>query len=322
MEKLRLPEDYIRILSGTLNRTLLIIEKRLRVDITARGDTLLISGPEEKVKFAREYFEKMAGLNRVRALREEDFIIALDMLEKDSGADLEALFERGREIRFKGTRKPVRPKSLNQKLYMEAIEKYDIVFAVGPAGTGKTYLAMAMALYLLFERKYGRIILTRPAIEAGEKLGFLPGTMEEKVNPYLRPLYDALYDLLEAERVIKLLERGVIEIAPLAFMRGRTLNDSVIILDEAQNTTSEQMKMFLTRIGFDSKAIITGDITQIDLPKNVKSGLVEAVELLREIEGIKVVEFSREDVVRHPLVQKIIEAYGRKEKEEKENGKT
>ncbi len=320
MEKLHLPEDYIRVLSGSLNRTLLIIEKRLRVDITARGDTLMISGPEEKVKFAREYFEKMANLNKVRALREEDFIIALDMLEKDSEADLEALFDRRREIRFKGTRKPVRPKSLNQKLYMEAIQKYDIVFAVGPAGTGKTYLAMAMALYLLFERKYGRIILTRPAIEAGEKLGFLPGTMEEKVNPYLRPLYDALYDLLEAEKALRLLERGTIEIAPLAFMRGRTLNDSVIILDEAQNTTSEQMKMFLTRIGFDSKAIITGDITQIDLPKNVKSGLVEAIELLNGIEGIKVIEFSKEDVVRHPLVQKIIEAY--EKKEEEENGKT
>ncbi len=320
MEKLHLPEDYIRILSGSLNRTLLIIEKRLRVDITARGDTLMISGPKERVKFAKEYFEKMADLNRVRALREEDFIIALDMLEKDSEADLETLFDRRREIRFRGTRKPVRPKSLNQKLYMEAIQKYDIVFAVGPAGTGKTYLAMAMAIYLLFERKYGRIILTRPAIEAGEKLGFLPGTMEEKVNPYLRPLYDALYDLLEAEKALRLLERGTIEIAPLAFMRGRTLNDSVIILDEAQNTTSEQMKMFLTRIGFDSKAIITGDITQIDLPKNIKSGLVEAIELLNGIEGIKVIEFSKEDVVRHPLVQKIIEAY--EKREEEQDGKT
>ncbi len=323
MEKIQLPEEYIRILSSVLNRTLLVIEKRLKVEITARGDTLMISGPEDRVKFARDYFRKMADLNQFRALREEDFIIALDMLEKDSGADLEALFDRRREIRFRGTKKPVRPKSLAQKLYMEAIQKYDIVFAVGPAGTGKTYLAMAMALYLLFERKYGRIILTRPAIEAGEKLGFLPGTMEEKVNPYLRPLYDALYDLLDTDKAIRLLERGTIEIAPLAFMRGRTLNDSVIILDEAQNTTPEQMKMFLTRIGFDSKAIVTGDITQIDLPKNVKSGLVEAIELLGNIEGIKVVEFTKQDVVRHPLVQKIIEAYEEKERREKEkNGET
>ncbi len=323
MEKIQLPEEYIRILSSVLNRTLLVIEKRLKVEITARGDTLMISGPEDRVKFARDYFRKMADLNQFRALREEDFIIALDMLEKDSGADLEALFNRRREIRFRGTKKPVRPKSLAQKLYMEAIQKYDIVFAVGPAGTGKTYLAMAMALYLLFERKYGRIILTRPAIEAGEKLGFLPGTMEEKVNPYLRPLYDALYDLLDTDKAIRLLERGTIEIAPLAFMRGRTLNDSVIILDEAQNTTPEQMKMFLTRIGFDSKAIVTGDITQIDLPKNVKSGLVEAIELLGNIEGIKVVEFTKQDVVRHPLVQKIIEAYEEKERREKEkNGET
>ncbi len=325
MEKIQLPEEYIRILSGTLNRTLLIIEKRLKVEITARGDTLMISGPEEKVKFARDYFQKMADLNQARALREEDFIIALDMLERDSGADLEALFDRRREIRFRGTKKPVRPKSLTQKLYMEAIQRYDIVFAVGPAGTGKTYLAMAMAIYLLFERKYGRIILTRPAIEAGEKLGFLPGTMEEKVNPYLRPLYDALYDLLDTDKAIRLLERGTIEIAPLAFMRGRTLNNSVIILDEAQNTTPEQMKMFLTRIGFDSKAIVTGDITQIDLPKNIKSGLVEAIELLGNIEGIKVIEFTKKDVVRHPLVQKIIEAYEEKERAEKEekeeNGK-
>ena len=323
MEKIQLPEEYIRILSSVLNRTLLVIEKRLKVEITARGDTLMISGPEERVKFAKDYFQKMADLNQFRALREEDFIIALDMLEKDSGADLEALFDRRREIRFRGTKKPVRPKSLAQKLYMEAIQKYDIVFAVGPAGTGKTYLAMAMAIYLLFERKYGRIILTRPAIEAGEKLGFLPGTMEEKVNPYLRPLYDALYDLLDTDKAIRLLERGTIEIAPLAFMRGRTLNNSVIILDEAQNTTPEQMKMFLTRIGFDSKAIVTGDITQIDLPKNVKSGLVEAIELLGNIEGIKVVEFTKQDVVRHPLVQKIIEAYEEKERREKEkNGET
>jgi len=321
MEKIQVPEEYVRLLSGSLNRTLLILEKRLKVAITARGDSLILNGPQEKVKFAREYFEKLAGVYENRILSEEDFIIALDVLEQDSHADIERVLDTRDEIRFRGTRKPVRPKNLHQKLYMESIKKYDIVFSVGPAGTGKTYLAMAMALYLLFERKFGRIILTRPAIEAGEKIGYLPGTMEEKVNPYLRPLYDALYDLLDVEKALRLLERGTIEIAPLAFMRGRTLNDSVIILDEAQNTTSEQMKMFLTRIGFDSKAIITGDITQIDLPKNVRSGMVEAIEILRDIEGIKIIEFTKNDVVRHPLVQKIIEAYEKKEEQEEESEK-
>lgn len=322
MEKIQVPEEYVRLLSGSLNRTLLILEKRLKVAITARGDTLLLRGPAEKVEFAKMYFKKLAGAYENHILSEEDFIIALDVMEQDSEADLDRILDKSREIRFRGTRKPVRPKNLNQKLYMEAIKNYDIVFAVGPAGTGKTYLAMAMALYLLFERKFGRIILTRPAIEAGEKIGYLPGTMEEKVNPYLRPLYDALYDLLDAEKALRLLERGTIEIAPLAFMRGRTLNDSVIILDEAQNTTSEQMKMFLTRIGFDSKAIITGDITQIDLPKNVKSGMIEAIELLDGIKGIKIVEFTKRDVVRHPLVQKIIEAYEKKERAEKDESRT
>ena len=201
------------------------------------------------------------------------------------------------------------PKSVMQRRYLEAIDQFDIVFGVGPAGTGKTYLAMAQAVAYLLAKRVSRIILARPAVEAGEKLGFLPGDLQEKVNPYLRPLYDALYDMLDAERVDRLLERGVIEVAPIAFMRGRTLNDAFVILDEAQNTTSEQMKMFLTRLGFGSKAVITGDITQIDLPTGRPSGLIEAIKVVGEVEGISFVHFDERDVVRHKLVQQIVKAY-------------
>lgn len=218
------------------------------------------------------------------------------------------------------TKKRVIPRSPNQRKYVDAIKKNDIVVGIGPAGTGKTYLACAMALAFYYKREVGRIILTRPAIEAGEKLGFLPGTMYEKVNPYLRPLYDALYDMLDTERVLRLIERGVIEIAPLAFMRGRTLNDAFVILDEAQNAHSDQMKMFLTRLGFSSKAVITGDITQIDLPDKKSSGLLEIRSILKGIRGIRFVYFSEKDVVRHPLVQKIIRAYERSSKEKVDAG--
>ncbi len=315
MEKLDFSEEKIRSLSGVLNRNLISLEKRLRVSISARGDTLILKGEPERVKFAKFFFEQMLALaEKGYFLNEEDFRVALDLLEEDVHAEVEQIFDR--QIRFKWGRRIVKAKSLNQQRYIQAIKEHDIVFAVGPAGTGKTYLAMAMALYFLFEKRVGRIILTRPAVEAGERLGFLPGDMFEKVNPYLRPLYDALYDLVDAEKAARLLERGVIEIAPLAFMRGRTLNDSFIILDEAQNTTSEQMKMFLTRIGFDSKAVITGDITQIDLPKSQVSGMVEALEILEGIEGIAIVRFTKKDVVRHPLVQEIIRAYEQKEKRE------
>jgi phosphate starvation-inducible PhoH-like protein len=203
----------------------------------------------------------------------------------------------------------VRPKSTNQRRYLEAIEQYDIVFGVGPAGTGKTYLAMAQAVSYLLAKKVSRIILARPAVEAGEKLGFLPGDLQEKVNPYLRPLYDALYDMMDTERATRLVERGTIEVAPIAFMRGRTLNDAFVILDEAQNTTSEQMKMFLTRLGFGSKAVVTGDITQIDLPQPRSSGLVEALKIVKDIEGIGFIYFDEKDVVRHKLVQQIVKAY-------------
>ncbi len=316
MEKIDFSEERIRVLSGVLNRNLISLEKRLKVSISARGDTLIIKGEPERVRFAKFFFQQMLSLaEKGYFLNEEDFRVALDLLEENQSAEVEQIFDR--QIRFKWGRRIVKAKSLNQQRYIQAIKEHDIVFAVGPAGTGKTYLAMAMALYFLFEKRVGRIILTRPAVEAGEKLGFLPGDMFEKVNPYLRPLYDALYDLIDAEKAARLLERGVIEIAPLAFMRGRTLNDSFIILDEAQNTTSEQMKMFLTRIGFDSKAVITGDVTQIDLPKNQVSGMVEALEILDGIEGIAIVRFTKKDVVRHPLVQEIIRAYEQKEKREK-----
>jgi phosphate starvation-inducible PhoH-like protein len=217
------------------------------------------------------------------------------------------MFEHGRVRSF--GKKQVTPKNASQKRYMEEIEKHDMMFGIGPGGTGKTYIAVAMAVSALLTKQVNRIILARPAVEAGERLGFLPGTLQQKIDPYMRPLYDALYDMLDADKLERFLEKGIIEVAPLAFMRGRTLNDSFVILDEAQNTTSEQMKMFLTRLGFNSKAVITGDVTQIDLPQGKKSGLIEALEVCGKIEGIGVVQFGEKDVVRHNLVQQIIRAY-------------
>jgi phosphate starvation-inducible PhoH-like protein len=229
------------------------------------------------------------------------------LLATNASVELREFFRKGASL--PAGRRQVAPKSVNQRRYLEVIDRFDIVFGVGPAGTGKTYLAMAQAVSYLLTKKVTRIILARPAVEAGEKLGFLPGDLQEKVNPYLRPLYDALYDMLDAERVERLLERGVIEVAPIAFMRGRTLNDAFVILDEAQNTTSEQMKMFLTRLGFGSKAVVTGDVTQIDLPAGRTSGLVEALKVVRDIEGVATIYFDERDVVRHALVQQIVKAY-------------
>ena len=231
----------------------------------------------------------------------------LKVAVEDSSTSLRSLVTNGRQRVF--GRKSVVPKSHNQRVYLEMIDQHDMVFGIGPAGTGKTYLAVAMGISYLLSRRVNRIVLARPAVEAGERLGFLPGTLQEKVDPYLRPLYDALYDLLEPEKVERYLERGTIEIAPIAFMRGRTLNDSFVILDEAQNTTGEQMKMFLTRLGFNSKAVITGDVTQIDLPEEKRSGLLTAVDVVRGVPGISFVYFSERDVVRHHLVQRIIRAY-------------
>jgi phosphate starvation-inducible PhoH-like protein len=242
-------------------------------------------------------------------LSNADVKTASDLVAQDGSVDLRDHFLKGSLTPGGAGRRRIAPKTVTQRKYLEAIEQHDIVFAIGPAGTGKTYLAMAQAVAFLVAKKVNRIILARPAVEAGEKLGFLPGDLQEKVNPYLRPLYDALYDMLDAERVARYIERGTIEIAPIAFMRGRTLNDSFVILDEAQNTTSEQMKMFLTRLGFGSKAVITGDVTQIDLPTGRTSGLVEAMKVVSAIEGISFVYFDERDVVRHKLVQQIVKAY-------------
>jgi phosphate starvation-inducible PhoH-like protein len=236
-----------------------------------------------------------------------DVKTAAQLLVENADLDLRDYFLKGGQRQ--GARRRVNPKSVNQRKYLDAIEQFDIVFGVGPAGTGKTYLAMAQAVGYLVSKKVSRIILARPAVEAGEKLGFLPGDLQEKVNPYLRPLYDALFDMMDTEKATRLLERGTIEVAPIAFMRGRTLNDAFVILDEAQNTTSEQMKMFLTRLGFGSKAVVTGDITQIDLPNARMSGLVEALKIVRDVEGIGFVYFDDKDVVRHKLVQQIVKAY-------------
>ena len=278
--------------------------------MSLRGDKLIIEGQPEKVQFARKFFDKLQELEeRGYELKEEDFQIALDLMEENRGqledyAPAEPLYLQ---------RKSVAPKSLNQKEYMEAIKEYDLVFGIGPAGTGKTYLAMALALSFLQSKQVSRIILTRPAVEAGEKLGFLPGDMFQKVNPYLRPLYDALFDLTSYEQATRLIEKGVIEIAPLAYMRGRTLNNAFIILDEAQNTSREQMKMILTRLGFDSKLVVTADITQIDLPQPKKSGVLQAIKVLSSLKEIAFVYFTEKDVVRHPLVARIIKAYAKSE---------
>jgi phosphate starvation-inducible PhoH-like protein len=310
MEKIEHPYFRKNSFSGVLDKNLKKLEKRMGISLSVRGDCLLIDGPQEKVEFAKRYFNKMKDLEeRGYALKEEDFQIVLDLLE-EGRTPLED-FSPAEALSF--SRKSVTPKSLNQQEYIKAIKTYDLVFGIGPAGTGKTYLAMAMALSFLQNKVVNRIILTRPAVEAGEKLGFLPGDLYEKINPYLRPLYDALFDLAQTEQANRLIERGIIEIAPLAFMRGRTLNSSFIILDEAQNTTKEQMKMILTRSGFDSKMVVTADITQIDLPQPEKSGVLHAMRILSSIPGIATVHFNEKDVVRHPLVQKIIKAYEKAE---------
>ncbi len=284
------------------------------IRIVPRGTELIIKGDDQNVrKFLSFLRAVLSRLEKESMTAKEVRDYAKDFLEKTEGQ--EGVPSQEEEIiLITHRRKAIVPKTETQKRYVKAIREKDIVFGVGPAGTGKTYLAMAMALAHLKEQKVNKIILTRPAVEAGEKLGFLPGTIAEKVDPYLRPLYDALYDMVDYDKASYMLERNIIEIAPLAFMRGRTLNDAFIILDEAQNATREQMKMFLTRIGFGSKAVITGDITQIDLPKKEHSGLVEALRVLRNVEGIGFVWFSQEDVVRHPIVAKIIEAYEKYER--------
>ncbi|HKD45063.1 MAG TPA: PhoH family protein [Candidatus Angelobacter sp.] len=298
----------IEKLFGTRDENLQILEAGLSVNIELRADTVEIEGAARDVARAEQIFTDFDHLGRTgHNLSQGDLRSMLRVVTEDSTTTLRGLAEAGKQRAF--GKRQVQPKSMNQRRYLDAIEKYDMVFGIGPAGTGKTYLAVAMAVSALNNKKVNRIILARPAVEAGERLGFLPGTLQEKVDPYLRPLYDALYDLMDGERVDRYLEKNVIEIAPIAFMRGRTLNDSFIILDEAQNTTSEQMKMFVTRMGFNSKTVITGDITQIDLPNTRKSGLLEAMDILRNVDGLSFNFFSEEDVVRHHLVQRIVRAY-------------
>jgi len=295
-------------LFGEYNRNLKRIAELTDVSIHARGNTIFIQGDSIAENLAKKILNQLYGLLKDGyPIYPNDVEYAVRILSEDDRIKLKDIFLDTVYITAK--KRPVIPKSQTQKEYIDAIRSSDMVFGVGPAGTGKTYLAMAMAVAAFSKGKVDRIILTRPAVEAGEALGFLPGDLAQKVDPYLRPLYDALHDMMQFEKVSNLIERGVIEVAPLAFMRGRTLNDSFVILDEAQNTTSEQMKMFLTRIGFSSKAVITGDITQIDLPVGKPSGLIEAKDILQGIEGIKFIFFSKKDVVRHGLVQKIIKAY-------------
>jgi phosphate starvation-inducible protein PhoH and related proteins len=305
-------EDTVPSLFGELDRNLRLIEEIYGVQVSARGSKVLIEGEEKAVARVERLFKQLSAMIAENVItHKEDVSSAIRAFSADPGLSLKEIFQE--TIPVSQRKRQVVAKNETQRKYIEAIKKHDIVFGIGPAGTGKTYLAMAMAVSALLRREVSRIILVRPAVEAGEKLGFLPGDLAEKVNPYLRPLYDALYDMIETEKANKLVERGDIEIAPLAFMRGRTLNDSFIILDEAQNTTSEQMKMFLTRLGFNSKTVITGDVTQIDLPGGRISGLIEAQKIIEGIEGIQFVYFTNKDVVRHKLVQQIIKAYERHE---------
>src|ERR1700722_1161710 len=293
---------------GTLDENVRLLEDTLHIRTHLNDNRLTIEGDQDNVDHAVKIVEEYNHLTRHgRKLSSTEVNSLIHVATGDPHESPRGAFEHGRQRSF--GKKVVTPKNNSQRHYMEEIEKHDMMFAVGPGGTGKTYLAVAMAVSALLTKRVNRIILARPAVEAGERLGFLPGTLQEKVDPYMRPLYDALYDMLEPDKLDRFLEKGIIEVAPLAFMRGRTLNDSFVILDEAQNTTSEQMKMFLTRLGFNSKAVITGDVTQIDLPIGKKSGLIEALEICGKIEGIGVLHFTDKDVVRHNLVQRIIRAY-------------
>jgi phosphate starvation-inducible PhoH-like protein len=308
LKKIELPPRGIETLFGVHDQNIKYLESLLDVRVDARGQDLTIDGDPKDVATVERILEDFTALfSEGKTFTDKELREAFAQIAEDRAYSLRDYFTKAR---FNPAgKKQVAPKSANQRRYVEAIQNNDVVFGVGVAGTGKTYLAVAMAVQALMQKQVSRIVLARPAVEAGEKLGFLPGDLQDKVDPYLRPLYDALFDLIDAERVTKLLEKRVIEVAPLAFMRGRTLADAFIILDEAQNTTGEQMKMFLTRIGFGSKAVITGDVTQIDLPTGRRSGLVEAERVLSGVEGIEFVYFTDRDVVRHRLVQMIIKAY-------------
>jgi phosphate starvation-inducible PhoH-like protein len=310
MTQVTLAEEGLDTLFGTQDENLRRIERTFDVTVTARGTDVNIQGDPERVTVVEHLLAELRAVHeRGYHFRPGDVQTAIRVIAEAPQSSLVEFFYP--EGLLASVRRLVAPRSFKQQLYLQAMIDYDIVITIGPAGTGKTYLAVAMAAAYLQEKRVRRIILARPAVEAGEKLGFLPGDLAEKVNPYLRPLHDALHDIIGFEKVARMMERGIIEVAPIAFMRGRTLNDSFIILDEAQNTTPEQMKMFLTRIGFNSKAVINGDITQIDLPQGRMSGLREAQEVLSEIEGIKFFRFDKSDVVRHSLVQQIVSAYDR-----------
>jgi phosphate starvation-inducible PhoH-like protein len=308
LKKIELPPRAVETLFGVHDQNIKYLESLLDVRVDARGQDLTIDGGPEDVSTAERIIEDFAALfSEGKSFTDRELREAFAQIAEDRAYSLRDYFTKAR---FNPAgKKQVAPKSANQRRYIEAIQNNDVVFGIGVAGTGKSYLAVAMAIQALMQKQVSRIVLARPAVEAGERLGFLPGDLQEKVDPYLRPLYDALFDLMDAERVTKMLEKRVIEVAPLAFMRGRTLQDAFIILDEAQNTTSEQMKMALTRIGFGSKAVITGDVTQIDLPAGKRSGLIEAERILSKVEGIEFVYFTEKDVVRHRLVQLIIKAY-------------
>ncbi len=302
----------VRSLCGEHNSNLKRLEDKIGLTVNMRGSEFLLQGRDWEVELgAKILIQLYELLQSGYPVYENDVDYAVRILSGDRSKDLKQIFMD--RVYITSGRKIITPKTVNQKDYIDSIRRYDIVFGIGPAGTGKTYLAMAMAVAALARKEIKRIVLVRPAVEAGEHLGFLPGDLYEKVNPYLRPLYDALHDMMEFEDASKLIQRGVIEVAPLAFMRGRTLNDSFVILDEAQNAKTEQMKMFLTRLGFSSKAVITGDVTQTDLPSGIASGLIEAKNILDGIDGIRFLHFGREDVIRHPLVQEIIEAYEKAE---------
>ncbi len=300
--------ELAKILFGKHDENVKLVERSVDVRVNVRGNAVTIQGGALEVKLAKRIFQELYEvLQKGYPVYPADVDYAIRILSEKSSAKLRDFFLD--KVCIKVHKRVITPKSIGQKEYVDAIRRFDIVFGIGPAGTGKTYLAMAMGVSMLLKKEFARIILTRPAVEAGEKLGFLPGDLYEKVNPYLRPLYDALHDMMDFDHATRLLQRGEIEVAPLAFMRGRTLNDSFVILDEAQNTTSEQMKMFLTRLGYSSKAVITGDITQVDLPDGTLSGLIEARAILSHITGIQICHFSEKDVVRHPLVRDIIKAY-------------
>jgi phosphate starvation-inducible PhoH-like protein len=306
--------EALQALCGSNNARLKLIERTSGAQLHLRGNEVTVEGDEAAASTAKSALEQLYDMAlEGKALSSDDVVRAVKLLQGDGGGTtIQAVF--GDTILTPRAGRPIAPKGAAQKQYVDLVRNNDIVFAIGPAGTGKTYLAMAFAVRSLLDKRVRRIILTRPAVEAGERLGFLPGTLEEKVDPYLRPLYDALHDMIEADRLERFLTDGTVEVAPLAFMRGRTLNDAFIVLDEAQNTTPEQMKMFLTRLGFGSKAVITGDITQTDLPRGQKSGLRDALELVDGIRGIGRVQFSDQDVVRHPLVAALIRAYDHRDR--------